>query len=269
MPEGKIVVRGLVRAVPIFLHSFVVESATAAAIAQCINVVHYSITAVAVISDNAPAMLAATNQIFTQHATVLPLRCAAHVMNLIIKDFFKSVEFVKNCLDILEEYISRKIVNRYCETRWNSVFDRLKDLSVYLYGKDNDVEMRYYAHVQHVSEALQPFIDVLNVAQADGADWVSFYQAFSDAVTVSVSSGFDGIAAAAERRRYMVHNEIVALHQFLSGRDLQGEEEGRLSRWLQSLGVGEFCNLCGRSGISWCGSGYTTTTSPFCHSQTA
>ena len=96
-------------ALPIFLHSFVVESATAAEIAQCINVVldklsHYSITAVAVISDNAAAMLAATNQIFTQHATVLPLRCAVQVMNLIIKDFFKCVEFVKNRLDILEEY---------------------------------------------------------------------------------------------------------------------------------------------------------------------
>ena len=53
-------------------------------------------------------------------------------MNLIIKDAIRNVEFLKASFEILLDYIRRNIIKRYCETRWNSVYDRFADLAKHL-----------------------------------------------------------------------------------------------------------------------------------------
>ena len=48
------------------------------------------------------------------------------------KRFLKKVDFLKNAFAVLLDYISKKLVRRYCETRWNSIFDRFVDLQKHL-----------------------------------------------------------------------------------------------------------------------------------------
>lgn len=84
---------------PVFLRSFLLEENSAASISiRLLEVLTdldaYGITVVSVVTDNARCMLAATELVFQQRPTVLPLRCAAHVMNLIIKDAIRNVEFL-------------------------------------------------------------------------------------------------------------------------------------------------------------------------------
>ena len=81
---------------PIFLRTFILDEASASNI--CSHVIisldelgKYEISIVASITDNARNMAAAMRQLSEVHPNILPLRCAVHVLNLIIKDALSTV----------------------------------------------------------------------------------------------------------------------------------------------------------------------------------
>ena len=126
------------------------------------------------------------------------MRCAAHIVNLVIRDAFREVEFIKGVLEVLREFISKNIVKRYVETRWNSIYNRLKDLSVHLNASASDDNHRVRPRVDAAITALEPFIRVLNIAQTDGTTWPQVYDAFCAATTEVHDKGLEWLAEEAE-----------------------------------------------------------------------
>ena len=97
---------------PIFLKSIVMSTISANDIQGQIQVIiddlkKNNITPIACVSDNAPSMIRAVEDIFSRNPSVLPVRCSAHVLNLVIKDLLKKVDFLKNAFAILLDYISK------------------------------------------------------------------------------------------------------------------------------------------------------------------
>ena len=231
---------------PIFLRSYVLERCGAEEVLECIDDVvdmlkAYDIRVVSVVTDNARAMIKATTDAATKHHSIVSLRCAAHVMNLVIKDCLNQIDFMKKAFNVLLRYINQKEIRRYCETRWNSVFDRFVDLKKLLECRIEDTSSDL-ERVNAVVSALQPFIHVLNLAQTDGCSWPSLYRAFDDAVDKCRQRGLDGVVAVAESRRFMLLNDLVAIQQFTSGilLNLDTETENRIVRWFNALGVSDF-----------------------------
>lgn len=238
---------------PVFLRSFLLEDNRAASISiRLLEVLTdldaYGITVVSVVTDNARCMLAATELVFQQRPTVLPLRCAAHVMNLIIKDAIRNVEFLKASFEILLDYIKRNIIKRYCETRWNSVYDRFVDLAKHLRALDEAASADILTRIDNAIAALSPFITVLNIAQKDGCDWSTLYKEFCKAVAKTSECGRDSLAAVAEKRRDFLMNPIVCLDLFVNEKvPLTEACERRLTKWLEALGICEFSQyICDR-----------------------
>ena len=231
--------------VPFFVRSFVIPDNTAATITDCTQQVilmlsDYDITVTSMITDNARRMTAAAEKVFADHPTVLPLPCAAHILNLVIKDAFRDVEFIKNGLEILNDYINKKIVRRYCITRWNSVYDRLKDVAKHSCTTENE-EREKLLCINNIVNALEPFIDVLNSAQSDEADWMSVYSSYCSAIQTTRLKGFDSLVTVAENRRHMLLNEVVALLLYVEKhQNLDLQKEQRIKRWLSALNVPEF-----------------------------
>lgn len=123
--------------VPIFFKSFMLENGSASSIknyvVECINFLEtYKIKVIAGVTDNARNMTCATDQIFEEKNSVLPLQCSAHTVNLIIRDALNNIPFLNDSLKILGEYVAAEKVKRYCETRWNSVFDKYNELLAYV-----------------------------------------------------------------------------------------------------------------------------------------
>ena len=188
------------------------------------------------VTDNARAMVAVGEQIFTKYPTILQLKCAAQIMNLLMKDFFTHVTFIKNSLVILNNYIASKDVKRWC-----SIFDRLCDLKYLLQTSDKEDDLAKLSTISNVSETLQPFMHVLNLAQTDGVSYPSIYAAFDKAVTSARKKGLDGVVAVCEKRRMMLKNELVSLHSLKNNpSDYNSLHENRIKQWLLARGLPEF-----------------------------
>jgi hypothetical protein len=231
---------------PVFLRSFLLPDSTAQSISNCVVEVladldSFDIKVISAVTDNARCMVAAMELVFQLRPNVLPLRCAAHVINLIIKDALKSVEFIKGSFRELLNHIQSGVVKRYCETRWNSVFDRFVDLVKYLKTQDGPSNAAMIVRIENTIAYLSAFIDVLNVAQKDGCDWSRLYKEFSKAVTKTSESGRDNLAAVTEKRRHLLLNPIVCLDMFVNEqRRLPESCEQRLQKWLEALEISEF-----------------------------
>lgn len=231
---------------PIFLRSFVIESNTANIISEKVLEVlndldKYKIVVVGCIADNAKCMIAAMELIFEKRPTVMPLRCASHVINLIIKDSLHSVKFLAKSLECLTEFINRKEIKRYCPTRWNSVFDRFKDLSKYLLKLNNPENSDKLDLIDGSIIALTPFIDILNKSQEDGAGWPEFYKDFCNSITKTSDRGFNEIVDIAEIRKKWIKNPIVCFYLYLNNMDeIDDDVLERLYKWTDALNIPDF-----------------------------
>ena len=229
---------------PIFLKSIVMSTVSANDIQGQIQVIiddlkKNKITPIACVSDNAPSMIRAVEDIFSKNPSVLPVRCSAHVLNLVIKDLLKKVDFLKNAFAVLLDYISKKLVRRYCETRWNSIFDRFVDLQKHFTA--NGGPQSEISCVTAAIGALEPFIKVLNLCQKDGSEWNKIYHEFVNAIAEVQSKGLENVALAAQSRKSWILNEIIALNLFYTGElELSDETFRRISDWLNAINVTGF-----------------------------
>lgn len=118
---------------PIYLKSIVEPNQSSISYASLIKEVcqeleERGIDVIGVVADNAPALQRAIESASAELDPLCEIRCGAHVCNLIIKKSFKKCPPLVKANEILIDSISKGIVSRYCETRWNSRFDRLKEL---------------------------------------------------------------------------------------------------------------------------------------------
>ena len=203
---------------PIFLRTFILDEASASNICSHViialdELAKYEISIVASITDNARNMVAAMRQLSEVHPNILPLRCAAHVLNLIINDALSTVEFLKSSLLLLQKYIVERKVSRYCETRWNSIFDLLVDLLKYIHQNESS-KLENIEMITNAIEALTPLIQVLTLAQKDGTSWRQLYHAVMDAILKVKQSGRDSIVSVVEKRLDLLLNPFVHLFLF-------------------------------------------------------
>ena len=167
---------------------------------------------------------------------------ATHIINLVIKDGFSKVHFLKQILEILNRYIKDGAVARYILIRFCSVFDRLKDLKKYLV--ENNGNQSYIAKSEMAITALEPFIRVLNISQTDGCTWRRVFTEYEAAINEVKDKGFHGLAIIAEARKEMLINDVVALDLFVQNkRELSEDEENNLRNWLNTFGNMEFDQL--------------------------
>ena len=120
---------------------------------------------IALLADNARAIQLGLLKVSNECGCLLVLRCAAHVMNLCIRDIFTAVPVCQKALDILNKYLASGTVPRYVDTRWNSRIVRMEQLIMKL---DDE---REYGKLSGLSARTRPILDVLNIAQADTTTW--------------------------------------------------------------------------------------------------
>lgn len=191
--------------IPYFWRSYVVESNTSFNIMNCIceaieNFKKHNIIIISCITDNAPSMLAATKEVSNLHPEVISLRCASHIVNLIIKKAISDIDFIQEALMILKDYIDQGVISRYVETRWNSVYDKFVALLKYLKRQNKDTNKYKMSKLKNSIESLKPYIDFLNKSQVDGASWIDFYALFNDAIQKSRDRGLYLLVNIAESR---------------------------------------------------------------------
>lgn len=245
---------------PVFLRSFVIESNHANVISnKVINVLEeldkFEIVVVGGVTDNAPCMISAMDIVFEKRPTVMPLRCSSHILNLVIKDSLASVKFLAKSLDILNSYIQQNKIKRYCITRWNSIYDRFKDLSNYMkkeYSKavlepqnTNSDDVKLLADnldlIENSIIALTPFIDVLNKSQQDGTGWPKIYSEYCNAIEKTSERGLDKISDIAENRKKWIKNPIVCLDLYLNKiEEIDDNAVEKLYKWMGALKIEDF-----------------------------
>ena len=87
---------------------------------------------IALLADNARSIQLGLHKLSDECGGLLVLRCAAHVMNLCIRDIFTAVPVCQKALDILNKHVTNGTVPRYVDTRWNSRIVRMEQLIVKL-----------------------------------------------------------------------------------------------------------------------------------------
>ena len=195
------------------------------------------------VTDNARCMVAAKNIIFDTRNSVFPLRCATHIMNLIVQQAFKEVNFLVSAHNILTKYITSGVIKRYCVTRFLGIYIRLIELKKYFESRENlqPLQVRESEKIVQAERAIKPFVDVLNLSHSDGVSWPNVYSAFINSIQITEESGFENLAGIAKQRIPMMLNEIVALDLFIKGeRPLEPAEERKINTWLLAINVTDF-----------------------------
>ena len=237
---------------PIFIKSHVIANKKAETIAGCIletiaMLKENDIKVIAVVADNERTMTASKKLIEKEHKDVAVIGCAAHIFNLMIKDCFANVPFLKQALKTLECYINDEKVKRYVPTRWNSAFQRLSELEQYLTVKDpgNDE----ITNIRSALSALEPIISCLNIAQADGTNWKVVIDNLNRAIDKLTKSGYDGVLQVVNNRKGMLYNKVVNFILYTdkdSNVELTHQEKMELLEWADALGLKSFRDFWAR-----------------------
>ena len=161
---------------PYFWKSLVDKPGTADAIKEnlfeIIEELHeLEIKVACVIADNAAAIQKAIRNC----PLVMPLQYGAHTFNLMVREVFKSVEYAKNFLVILDRLVSEGSLRRYFDARWNSRFDKLKKRKAHV----TDDEKRLFERTIHL---LEPLILLLNYVQSDNATSIEVLKRYEKAI---------------------------------------------------------------------------------------
>ena len=229
---------------PVFVKSHVLDKANADTICAIVLEIlsfldQFNIIVIAAVTDNAPNMIAAMKLVSKNRPTLMPLRCASHICNLILKDFFKDVNFLSNAFEILKRNIDVGTISRYVATRWNSVYDKLEELlkilKVDLRNKDDTDKL------EAAVIALKPLIDVLNLTQTDGMDWCTTYKSIESMLHIYEDTGRDSMVSIIKRRLQLIENPLVKLIRFVEqNSELDDDTCAELNNWFNALKLFEF-----------------------------
>lgn len=231
--------------IPIFLKSFVLSDTSAISISSCILEVlqfldEYEIKVIAGVTDNAKNMIAAMKLIQEKRSTIIPLRCAAHCLNLMVKDAFNEVDFLKKSFKVLTEYIKIGKIKRYCETRWNGVYERLCDMLKYLTLHES-WNVNIIEQIANSISAIEPLINLLNLSQGDGTNWIEFNEMFHNTTRKIHEAGRDGLYRIISGRTTMLLNPITKLLLFLDKKiELNEIDIQILIKWFDALEIPDF-----------------------------
>ena len=156
--------------------------------------------------------------------------CAAHVMNLCIRDIFTVVPVCQKELDILNKYLANGTVPRYVDTRWNSRIVRMEQLIMKL---DDE---REYGKLSACLQRTRPILDVPNIAQTDTTTWPIVMCKFEELLETLQETGFDEVCRVIEKRRWMLENIVINLINRLNGKT-ENIDFVMTEKWLELMKV--------------------------------
>ena len=189
-------------------------------------------TTVAVVGDNAPSQQAAFVKLAEEYPSICPLRCGAHVMNLVIKNIIKSA--CADGLGIVEKFVSEGKVKRYVETRWNSLFDKLGEIlrGPFLIApqEKNDLEKS--------QKLIQPVIDVLNYSQKNDAIWDVFINKYKKLMTDQTLPRVT-VDSLKKYEKYLVN----CITEILNAIENASEISEKTSDWLRSFSIDRLTDI--------------------------
>ena len=167
-----------------------------------------------------------------EYPSICPLRCGAHVMNLVIKNIIKSA--CADGLGIVEKFVSEGKVKRYVETRWNSFFDKLGEIlrGPFLIApqEKNDLEKS--------QKLIQPVIDVLNYSQKNDATWDVFINKYKNLMTDQTLPRVT-VDSLKKYEKYLVN----CITEILNAIENASEISEKTSDWLRSFSIDRLTDI--------------------------
>ncbi len=119
----------------------------------------YGFTTIGIVGDNARAQQAAISRISDEFPSICQIPCGVHTMNLVLKSII--TQACRSAVQIVEKSVNKRIIKRYVETRWNSIYDKVVELQ----GNQNVSTSDENNELQRCEQLLKPVINLLNYSQ--------------------------------------------------------------------------------------------------------
>ena len=185
----------------------------------------FGFTTIGVVGDNVVAQQKAFKMLNEEYHSIAKLHCAAHTMNLILKYILK--EACSESIKIVKQAVSSKIIDRYIETRWNSLYDRMVELS--RSDKVSDCEK---ATLEKDVKLVTSVIQILKYSQSNDSNWAAFSSQLSNLKNDPSSASV--IVRAIESYELYTQNSITdVVNAISSGKPCNTESQA----WLKSLSM--------------------------------
>ena len=134
----------------------------------------------------------------------------------------------------MEKFVSEGKVKRYVETRWNSFFDKLGEISrgpfLIAPQEKNDLEKS--------QKLIQPVIDVLNYSQKNDATWDVFINKYKKLMTDQTLPRVT-VDSLKKYEKYLVN----CITEILNAIENASEISEKTSDWLRSFSIDRLTDI--------------------------
>ena len=152
-----------------------------------------------------------------------------------------SVPILKKADEVLLKYIEKGTIGRFVETRWNSKFDRMQELSGKLEGLPAgemcEDSTRELCILKNAISVMQSVISLLNNAQSDNYNRARLHSELLSVASKAFQLGYEGLSTVISDYLPWVENYPKILLGVLDGEiDLFSEETiGQAIEWARHL----------------------------------